>query len=60
MSDKTTAAQMPSRTAPGGRARSLAAGLLALLITGALYLIAVRGEAILIDLAEIGAKVFCF
>ena len=27
---------------------------------GALYLIAVRGEALLVDLTALGARIFCF
>jgi hypothetical protein len=34
-----------------------AAGLICL---GALYLISVRGEALLLDLSSLGARIFCF
>jgi hypothetical protein len=34
-------------------------GVLGLLFAGALYLIAVRGEALLLDLSALG-RVFCF
>jgi hypothetical protein len=34
-----------------------AAGLICL---GALYLISVRGEALLLDLSALGARIFCF
>ena len=34
--------------------------IVALLVGGAVYLVAVRGEALLADLAAIGAKVWCF
>jgi hypothetical protein len=34
-----------------------AAGILCL---GALYLISVRGEALLLDLSAVGARIFCF
>jgi hypothetical protein len=34
-----------------------AAGLICL---GALYLIAVRGEALLLDLSALGSRIFCF
>jgi hypothetical protein len=39
--------------------RALVAGA-GLLIVGALYLIAVRGSAILADLSALGARVWCF
>ena len=42
---------------PGGVRRALFAAL-GLLLAGALYLIAVRGEALLLDLAALRA--FCF
>jgi hypothetical protein len=31
-----------------------------LVAAGALYLISVRGEALLLDLSALGARVFCF
>jgi hypothetical protein len=33
---------------------------LAMLMTGALYLVAVRGEALLVDLAALGSRLWCF
>jgi hypothetical protein len=33
---------------------------LGLLVTGAAYLIAVRGEALLVDLAAVSQRIFCF
>lgn len=30
------------------------------LVLGAIYLIAVRGEAIMVDLAKLGARIWCF
>ncbi len=33
---------------------------LAGLMTGALYLVAVRGEALLVDLAALGERLWCF
>jgi hypothetical protein len=47
----------PPARMPGGLRRGLFA-LLGLVFAGALYLIAVRGEALLLDLAAIRA--FCF
>jgi hypothetical protein len=44
--------------APPRGARALIIGGLAVLLAGALYLIAVRGEALLLDLAAIAA--WCF
>jgi hypothetical protein len=40
-------------------ARWTLASVLAIALAGALYLIAVRGEALLVDLAKLG-RVFCF
>ena len=33
---------------------------LAGILTGALYLVAVRGEALLVDLAALGSRLWCF
>jgi hypothetical protein len=44
---------------PAGIRRALAAAI-ALLLTGALYLIAVRGEALLADLSALSQRIFCF
>jgi hypothetical protein len=44
---------------PGGVRRALFAAL-SLLLAGALYLIAVRGEALLLDLSAFSQRVFCF
>jgi hypothetical protein len=43
---------------PGGLRRGLIAAL-GIVFAGALYLIAVRGEALLLDLSAIG-RAFCF
>jgi DMSO/TMAO reductase YedYZ molybdopterin-dependent catalytic subunit len=43
---------------PGGRWTLLAA--IGLLLAGALYLIAVRGEALIADLSAFGQRIFCF
>jgi hypothetical protein len=40
--------------------RKAVAAAVAVLLAGAAYLIAVRGEAILADLAKLGSSVFCF
>ena len=49
--------------APDRMPRGLRLGLmLALggLVTGAVYLLAVRGEALLVDLAALGERLWCF
>jgi hypothetical protein len=43
-----------------GRVRLILAAILGLLIAGAMYLLAVRGEAIVMDLAKVSAQLFCF
>lgn len=40
--------------------RRIALVVVGLMLTGAGYLIAVRGEAIVVDLATLGANVWCF
>ena len=35
-------------------------GVVALVCAGALYLIAVRGEALLVDLSALSQRIFCF
>ncbi|MBS0244703.1 MAG: hypothetical protein JSS20_21240 [Proteobacteria bacterium] len=52
--DKTPGDDAP----PGVRVAGL--GALALVLLGAAYLIWVRGEAIVVDLSSLAAKVFCF
>jgi hypothetical protein len=44
---------------PAGLRRALAIAIV-LLLAGALYLIAVRGEALLADLSALSQRVFCF
>jgi hypothetical protein len=44
---------------PAGVRRALLAGV-GLLLAGALYLVAVRGEALLLDLSAFSQRVFCF
>ena len=44
---------------PAGVRRTLLAGV-GLLLAGALYLVAVRGEALLLDLSALSQRVFCF
>jgi hypothetical protein len=50
-----------SETVPAPRlVRRIGLAVLGLLLAGSAYLIWVRGEAMLVDLANLGAKVFCF
>lgn len=43
-----------------GPVRALLFAVLAAVLAGALYLIAVRGEALLFDLTALSQRVFCF
>jgi len=47
-------AQMP------GALRGLLLALLGALLAGAGYLIAVRGEALILDLSAVSQRIFCF
>ena len=42
------------------RLRYTVLGAVGLLVAGALYLIAVRGEALLVDIAALSGRIFCF
>jgi hypothetical protein len=53
-SGTTSRATMPA----GVRLAVLAAA--GVILVGALYLISVRGEALLLDLSALGARIFCF
>jgi hypothetical protein len=44
---------------PAGIRRALL-GVVGALFAGALYLIAVRGEALLVDLSALSQRIFCF
>jgi hypothetical protein len=44
---------------PAGVRRALLAGIV-LLLAGALYLIAVRGQALLADLSGLSQRIFCW
>lgn len=48
-----------ARSAPSG-VRLAIVGALAALLAGAVYLIAVRGEALLLDLSSLASRVWCF
>jgi hypothetical protein len=43
-----------------GAVRWAVLGAVGLVLTGALYLISVRGEALLFDLSALSARIFCF
>jgi hypothetical protein len=51
---RAAAARMPTAM------RVLVLAALGLIVTGAAYLIAVRGEALLLDLAAVSQRIFCF
>jgi len=58
-----TRTELRERKAAAAMPGPLRAGLLAalaLVFAGALYLIAVRGEALLLDLSALGQRIFCF
>ena len=42
------------------RAPCRAFGVVGLVLAGALYLIAVRGQALLVDLSALSQRIFCF
>ena len=46
-------------SAPGA-VRWIVLAAVGLVLAGALYLIAVRGEALLLDLSALGQRIFCF
>lgn len=50
----TTRDRMP------GAARLAVLGVVGLVLIGALYLIAVRGQALLVDLSALSQRIFCF
>ncbi|MFN3744701.1 MAG: hypothetical protein ACK4TL_08350 [Hyphomicrobiaceae bacterium] len=62
ISDPRAASEMPSGV-PDRMPRAVRLGLaltLGGLVLGALYLVAVRGEALLVDLAALGGRLWCF
>lgn len=52
-------AGMPAGTTPLRVRLAILGGIVAVLI-GALYLMAVRGEALLLDLSQLAGRVWCF
>ncbi len=64
--DQQSATLPPPAQPHGARATSapfaqrLSYALIGLLVLGAAYLITVRGEAILVDLASLGSRIWCF
>ena len=61
MEPQTEPAQRESarQPMPGNVRRALFAAL-GLVLAGSLYLVAVRGEALLLDLSALSQRVFCF
>lgn len=49
-----------ARQSMPGAVRWTVLGTVGLVLAGALYLIAVRGEALLFDLSALSARIFCF
>jgi hypothetical protein len=49
-----------ARQAMPGSVRWAVFTAVALLFAGALYLVSVRGEALLLDLSALGQRIFCF
>jgi hypothetical protein len=56
---ESVAREVGRQLMPSGVRRALLAGV-GLLLAGALYLVAVRGEALLLDLSALSQRVFCF
>jgi hypothetical protein len=52
--------QDASRTSMPAGVRLAVLAAAAAICLGALYLLAVRGEALLLDLSALGARIFCF
>lgn len=50
----------PAAEATPRLVRRVGLAVLGLALTGSAYLIWARGEAMIVDLATLGAKVFCF
>jgi hypothetical protein len=59
MATPTQSLRQPVGEATPGRVRWAVLGAVGLALAGALYLVSVRGEALLLDLASLG-RVFCF
>jgi hypothetical protein len=51
--------QAERQSMPGGVRLAVFAAV-GLMVGGALYLVSVRGEALLLDLSAIGQRIFCF
>jgi hypothetical protein len=60
METRTELGEGKAAAAMPGRLRAGLLAALALVFAGALYLIAVRGEALLLDLSALGQRIFCF
>jgi len=60
MATHTELGRDTARQSMPGPLRWAVLGAVGVLITGALYLIAVRGEALLFDLSALSQRIFCF
>jgi len=49
-----------ARDAMPGAVRWAVAAAIGFVLAGALYLVTVRGEALLLDLSALGQRIFCF
>ena len=58
--ERRLAARRPARQLMPAACAGRCSRLSALLLAGALYLVAVRGEALLLDLSAFSQRVFCF
>ena len=60
MARTETEASASGRQAMPAAVRWLVLGAAAVVLAGALYLISVRGEALLLDLSALSQRMFCF
>jgi hypothetical protein len=60
METRTEIEQETARQAMPGSVRWAVFTAIGLVLAGALYLVSVRGEALLLDLAALGQRIFCF
>ena len=60
METRTELGEAKAAAAMPGPLRAGLLAVLALVFAGAIYLIAVRGEALLLDLSALGQRIFCF
>ena len=53
-------ARATARQGMPGAVRWVVLAAVGIVLAGALYLVSVRGEALLLDLSALGARIFCF